>query len=358
MIQPELRPGAPIFLLGEAPGEQEVAKGLPFVGASGQELRRMLSIAGIEYSSCSVSNVFLERPPNNDLTRFSVSLKEARHSYALLPPNPLLPKTYIWRAVERNSYLDPHRLVPALLRLRQEILEAKPNLVVAMGNTACIALGLHESITKSRGTVHESPLTSSKVLPTFHPAAVLRQWELRPIVIADLMKAKRHSESAIWTRPQRTIHIPETPEEAESLLSFYQPGMLVSVDTETKNGLISTIGFSHEPSHATVIPFLNHEGDNRNYWPTHEAEVRVFQACRRILKDPAIKKLMQNGLYDVQYFLRVWRCPVYGFQEDTMLLHHAMFPELKKDLGTLGSLYTDEPSWKTMHHQSSNKREE
>jgi len=65
----------------------------------------------------------------------------------------------------------------------------------------------------------------------------------------------------------------------------------------------------------------------------------------------------QNGLYDLQYILRMGLRPA-NCQADTMLLHHSLFPELQKGLGFLGSIYTNEASWKLMREQDSNKRDE
>jgi hypothetical protein len=53
--------------------------------------------------------------------------------------------------------------------------------------------------------------------------------------------------------------------------------------------------------------------------------------------------------------------PVPGFLEDTMILHHAMYPELPKSLAFLGSIYTNDIAWKKMrerHGSQETKREE
>ena len=75
----DIRPSGPcpatIMLVGEAPGEQEVAQGAPFVGASGQELSRMLQEAGIMRSACFITNVVRIRPPGNDIGAFIAQRK-------------------------------------------------------------------------------------------------------------------------------------------------------------------------------------------------------------------------------------------------------------------------------------------
>jgi hypothetical protein len=63
-------------------------------------------------------------------------------------------------------------------------------------------------------------------------------------------------------------------------------------------------------------------------------------------------KIAQNGLYDLNILWRSYGITVRNFEEDTMLLHHALQPESEKGLGFLGSVYTDEASWKMMRTKS------
>ena len=62
----QIRPTGPapakVMIVGEAPGDQEVRESAPFVGASGQELSRMLMEAGIHRSQCFVTNVIRIKP--------------------------------------------------------------------------------------------------------------------------------------------------------------------------------------------------------------------------------------------------------------------------------------------------------
>ena len=60
-----------------------------------------------------------------------------------------------------------------------------------------------------------------------------------------------------------------------------------------------------------------------------------------------IPKIFQNGMYDLQYLMRMG-LRVRACDEDTMLMHHAICPEMNKGLGFLGSIYTNEPAWKLM----------
>jgi len=57
--------GATYFLLGEAPGSEEDAQGIPFVGQSGRRLDKLLALAGIDINACYLSNCVRCRPPSN-----------------------------------------------------------------------------------------------------------------------------------------------------------------------------------------------------------------------------------------------------------------------------------------------------
>ena len=65
-----LRPGSHIFVVGEAPGEDEDRSGIPFVGKAGKLLNQLLEQAGINRAEVSIGNVARERPPGNKITFF------------------------------------------------------------------------------------------------------------------------------------------------------------------------------------------------------------------------------------------------------------------------------------------------
>lgn len=326
-----------IMLLGEAPGETEQAKGVPFVGSSGSELRRMLDEAGISLDSCFRTNVLHSRPPNNKLFEMTLDKKELQ---AYGHPDYDLPAMKVDNKVR---YLHPS-LLPEIERLDREIERCNPNLIVALGNTALWALTGRQNISSVRGTVL-SGFHNRKILPTYHPAAVLRQWDLRPIVVTDLMKAKRQMEFPEILRPSRKITVNVTLREIRRWVDEVLPSAsILSVDVETRNGQITEISFSEAIDKALVVPFI--KGYQENYWD-FASEVEALRLCRQILDDP-VPKLFQNGLYDIQYIWRTWHIAPRNSQHDTMLLHHAMYPEMAKGLGFLGSVYTDEPAWKLM----------
>lgn len=329
---------ARIALVGEAWGAEEEKERVPFIGASGYHLTKMLEEAGIARADCFLTNVFNIHPQGNKLEEFCGDKKEALKGY------PALIKGKYVRA-EFSSELE---------RLGDELIEVNPNLIIALGNTACWAILGRTAITKLRGTTTLSTHTVEgfKVLPTYHPAAILRQWELRPTTIFDLHKAKRESLSPDIIRPEREIWIEPTLEDLHEFFRRYIQGCpILSVDIETVGSTITCIGFAPSTKIALVIPFLDGRKLGRSYWPTPQHEAKAWKFVKQVLEDKSIKKLFQNGLYDLKFIWRTTGIKTYGASEDTMLLHHALQPESLKSLGYLGSLYTNEGSWKQMRQR-------
>jgi DNA polymerase len=326
-----------IMLVGEAWGEQEEQQHQPFVGTSGWILDGMLSQIGLTRRDCALTNCFNLRPkPSNDIKNLCGSKADG------IPGLPAL--------VKGKFVLAKYK--PELDRLYREINEVQPNIIVALGATAAWALLRSTGIKAIRGSVtftHPAlPIDRTyKVIPTYHPAAVARQWTERPVVIADLDKAKRESESPDYTRPERLLWIYPTLEDLEEYERLYiRDAVQLSVDIETWGNQITCIGFAPSPNSGIVIPFVCESREGKNYWPTIEEELAAWNYVRRWL---AMKpSLFQNGMYDIQFLWRSYHIPVPLAAEDTMLLHHAFQPEMEKGLGFLASIYTDEMSWKFM----------
>lgn len=363
----------PLILLGEAQGENEARINKSFVGASGIELLRMLSEAGvIELISADYdylnkfyqtsdprfvdciwqlhpelyrTNVFQRHPPGNRLELFCGPKAEGIRGYP---------------ALLKSKYVR-QEFIPELERLGDEILAVNPNLIVCLGNTALWALAGTTGITKLRGTTLISTHTALgfKLLATYHPSAVLRQWELRPTTVIDLMKAGREREYPEIRRPAREIWIEPTVEDIYEFDRVHlSHSERIAVDIETAGNQITCIGFAADTRNAIVIPFVDYSRRNRCYWPDTATEAAAWRIVSEILQRPRPPKVFQNGLYDIAFLWRSVGIRVLGAEEDTMLCHHALQPESLKSLGFLGSIYCDEGAWKHMRKTTTIKADE
>lgn len=334
-----------IFILGEAFGVEEEKAKTPFVGASGYELTRMLSEAGIHRADCYLSNVLNLHPPGNDLESLCGSKLGGVVGYPAIRP---------------SKYLRAE-FQPELDRLADELIEVNPNVVLALGNTALWALTGKTAISKLRGatTLSTHCATGFKILPTYHPAAILRQWDLRPIAIVDFQKALRESAFPDIRRPYREIWIEPTLDDIHAFFAQYLPASrLLSVDIETSGKRVTCIGFAPSRRVSLVVPFDDKRKLGGNYWPTVEREREVWGLIKTVLENPSPPKLFQNGMYDIAFLYRSYGIRVRNAGEDTMLLHHALQPESQKDLGFLGATYSDEGAWKQMRVKKTTKRED
>jgi DNA polymerase I-like protein with 3'-5' exonuclease and polymerase domains/uracil-DNA glycosylase len=347
------------MIVGEAPGADEEARGEPFVGASGLELTRMLTEAGISRSECFVTNVCRIRPPRNEIELFlrkpfSKSGKPTKEDAKKLREG-IDPKKFV---PLRNLIVHP-AVKEGFELLKKEILLVKPNIIITVGNTSMFVLTGRWGITKWRGSMlgtdTEIPgkeLVQSefktqvpwKVIPTYHPAAILRQWDWRAVLVADLRRAARFRDGSAYPTPKWNFIIRPTYEQAIStldqlLLRVGQGEKLkLSHDIETRAGHIACIGISWSRFDAICIPLMS-VGSPEGYWSL-DRESAIVERLSRLLTHPNTEVIGQNHTYDSQYtdrhFLFTPRLTC-----DTMIGQHALFSDMPKALYFIASLYCD-----------------
>lgn len=363
----------PLFILGEFPVQSDITIGSKFCSPAGIELIRMMGEAGIlaltssdrdyinrYYSTQDTTlidmiwrmhpeihraNVFKTHPQSSDIANLCGPKSEGIRGFPAI-----ITSKYI--RAEFEADLDA---------LADEILRVDPNLILCLGNTALWALAGRTGVKTLRGTTLLSTHTAAdyKLLPTYHPIAVIRQWDTRPTVVADLSKAAIENTFPEIRRPRREIWIEPTLADVTKFFAEHiRPNRLLSVDIETSGSRITCIGFAPTRELAIVIPFDDERAKGGCYWETPKLERACWELIRRVLSDGSIPKLFQNGLYDITFLWRAYGIKVMGAAEDTMLLHHALQPEALKGLGYLGSVYSDEGSWKGMRKHETVKKED
>lgn len=129
-------PHAPLMLIGEGPGEQEDRQGLAFVGPAGQLLTRMLAAISLPRDRVYICNVVKCRPPAN-----------------------------------RDP--APEEAETCLPYLRAQVALVRPRVIALLGRVACqYTLREQISVTRDHGRWFERK--GVWMMPTFHPAALLR----------------------------------------------------------------------------------------------------------------------------------------------------------------------------------------
>lgn len=314
---------ARLMIIGEAPGENEVREGKPFVGASGQELNRMLQEANIMRSEVYVTNVCRHRPPDNDISHFISGLKK--------PPTER-------HVAFKNRWVTPE-VTAGYEELKAEIRMVQPNLIVAVGNLAMWALTGEWGITKWRGSQMRSADFAVNVIPTIHPAAVLREWKIRAAVVNDLRRAKRHMQSKVYDNiPSWNFIVRPSFEQVRHtmvmlLARLAEAELWIDFDIETVYGHIDCFSVSWSRNDAICIPLKG------NYWSELE-EAYIIHWAYQILTHKNCKVRWQNGLYDAQYVHKHWHF-IPNHAQDTMITQHSVFCAQPKGLGYLASMYCD-----------------
>ena len=311
---------AKIYLVGEAPGEQEVDKGEPFCGGAGRILNALLMSAGIHRAKCRIGNLALVRPPGNNFGWF----------------------------LDRNNPEGEAHLVKGMTQLDKDIKQVKPNVICALGAAASVVLCGRSKITKIRGSIYWSDEYNCKVIPTIHPAAIMRMWDYSPLALFDLKRVKLESESRELDIPKRELVVAPTFEivyrELERLMKVKRVAFDIETQREEGHKNMLSIAFSDNPNWAICIPFENEKGEP--YFSLDE-EIYVLKKIKNLLESD-VEKVAQNAQFDVGFLSHHNGINVNNLVLDTMCAQHTLYPELKKGLDILCSIFTKQPYYKDM----------
>ena len=145
-------PNADLMFVGEAPGRDEDIQGMPFVGRAGQKLTQIIEAIGLKRDDVYIANVIKCRPPDN-----------------------------------RNP--EPDEVESCEPFLFRQVDTIKPKVIVALGTFAARSLlKTTDPISRLRGRVYD--YRGAKLVPTFHPAFLLRNPSCRRDVWEDMKKVR------------------------------------------------------------------------------------------------------------------------------------------------------------------------
>lgn len=362
-----------IAFVGEAPSDYERLYGQPLVGPSGRTFDQLLRISGLacdgaDYqpperarrvrrmlaarSEFLVTNVFDEQLPEvggkaNQVRGWCAGTEEAKKWEGYTLPQ-----------IKGAGWLRPERC-GHLVRLADELSRSGCNLIVPLGSTALWAFTGISDITLARGAVSQARfiMPGCKLLPTYHPAHVQQDWRLFHVVVADLVKAAAEAEFAEVRLVKRRIYIRPTLSDLPGWRAALLQAPRLAVDIETAKQQITCIGFAPSSSEAYVIPFADYGAPSHSYWPTVEAEMQAWALVREVC-ECLVPKTFQNGLYDAYYLVRQAGIWPRGYDEDTRLMHHALYPELPKSLAFMGATYASAGPWKLLADHGREKRDD
>lgn len=313
-----------IIIVSEAPTQVEAQTGTPFAGGAGQMLSHMLSRAGISMSQCFMTNVV--HTPTPGATFDSWYTKKNLLQY-----------------------------VVGVQRLKFNLQDIKPNLVIALGNGPLRALTGKQGIDKHRGSIYDSTLVpGQKVIATYSHGFPMKVWQAKAVMEIDFTRCAYDAQFPELRLPVREHVL--NPDKATALLIANEmvKAEWLAIDIECvfdeKSGFwkLVCVGFSDRPGRGMVLPWT--DDFNKHL-------IRMLCEC-------SVKKVYQNGMFDVSV-LRTEGVNPKNFAWDTMSAHHCLMPEaasgedemqllvgkkkfsvLRKGLGFQTSIYTREQYYK------------
>jgi uracil-DNA glycosylase family 4 len=287
-----------ILFVGEAPGEQENRKGLPFMGRSGRLLRETLAqVIDTVSIRAGITNVVRCRPPLN----------------------------------RDPSATEIRSCAPQLLR---ELAARKPKVIVPLGNVSLTYLTGVSGITLVCGQVLRCSVAGFEdlmVVPCLHPSYVCQMdHELERFVAAietavAVYKGKRKALPGLGA-----CYVLDSAGDVESLVQLYRAEKkLVAFDTETgslhplsnsPHPRLLCVSLSNREGESFVIPCDHADSPWRNGERSVERE-RIRAALCSLFGDESVPKVGQNEKFDRQFLRACLGAEVRGQVFDTMLTH-------------------------------------
>jgi len=301
---------ADLLIVGMAPGHEELAQQVPFVGGSGRILARVLRDAGLSIERIRITNVI--------------------NCYPLA----------------KGDKISPEQLKACSARFVAEMLASEARVVFCLGADALFRVaGMKGEITKWRGHLLSPSdcvppvLTKGKealplalpsrcewVIPSLHPAFIMRGG-LRPLpmLAEDTKRVARALRNDLCI-----VSVGGAGDAIAPCVALPGP---IACDIETDSaGAIDRIGLA-SITNGTI---------SSGSWPWSGA---ARAAATDALGDPRTTKVFHHAGFDIEHLANAG-CEVRGKLWDTMWAGQMIQPDLDKNLDTMSSLYLDIPRWK------------
>lgn len=307
---------SPLLFVGEALGEVEATRGIPFVGPAGKVLDHILRRRGLDRQEQRIANLVSCQPPNDWLDGAPWEYEAVNHC---------------------RQYLEP-------------VLQEDHKVVVALGGSATrrlLGLGRQGHVQANwHGTVQRDPTDRFWIVPTYHPSFLQRgQFKYFGVVAHDLQVALDVAATGLDRRPSSLVIDPTIEwfdQWVKEYLNALEGGQEVwlAIDIETKGkGTdegeikddkydITRINFSYSEEEGTTVPWAGAYKD----------------AARRLLSSSGVK-VFWNANYDITG-LRLAGFDVSEPIIDAMDAWHILQPDLPKGLGFVAPFYSDYGAWK------------
>lgn len=322
-----VRPNGPtdarIMIITDAPSFEDMRRGDILAGGGGWELNKMLMEVGLNRGQCYCTSILKELQPDDLFCYTKTKLKKEGHRYSCIGGK------WVLNSLKGN-----------ITAIQQEIALVQPSIIITLGDLSLWALTENWGIAKWRGSMLS--YNGIRLLPTYSPNILYAQWDLRPIIVQDLRRAKAYQDKE-WPlvewhfsiRPSFTAAL----DVLQQLYLWCEIGLTsIAVDIETRAHNIACLGLAWSTKDAICIPFMQ-LGKPDGYWSEAE-EAEIVFALYKLLTHPNCQIKGQNFLFDAQYIYRAWHF-ITNTPFDTMTTHHTLFSGMQKSLDFICSFHNE-----------------
>lgn len=294
------------LVIAEAPGQEEQIMGEPLVGGSGKLFDGLCSKAGVSRDSLTLINTIQCRPPDNVYPLAS----EARQYISKADADTAVAQCY-------RQHVKPVLTGHAWKRID------------ILGDRSLAAVTGKSGIYNWRGLITEAiDLPGQEiVVPTIHPAALMRDQSMLPVVVSDLKKS--------LVQPPEHYNVYPSLQDVKN---FQATTFCFDIENNQFTGEVYMVGLSDRSFNAICVPFKG----------PYIAELRrIFQAAKAVIGHNIIQ-------HDLPHLGRAGvvlnpESLIY----DTILMHHLVQPDLPHDLEFVASIFINKKAWK--HQMQQNK---
>lgn len=296
-------------LIGESPGKDEVQLQEPFVGMTGDELNLVLAENGLPRSDLFIINAMGCQPPLGMKNEINM------------------------RAAAKACRPWMYSIIRATIR--------RPKPTLAMGKWAgFLATGKARAIGDARGFIRRVNKRLTPLILTWHPTyALFRQpWAMADFM-TDMDRFARVVRGELEPMPRAVLK--PTIKQIAKLAS--EPFITVDIETGAATRAFPWTG--KDPTQATlkVIGLGTANVGYSMWWADQSDEMKVL--VRRLLRDPRIVKVMQNGYWFDRRILKRFGFTIRNVR-DTRDIRRALSTTSRLSLGYMASTYLDVPPWK------------
>ena len=263
------------MIVGDYPSGEDSNAGKIFTGPAGELLNDTLALCElatlspcdchnsmtcwerkVDRSDLHLANVFSMKPRGNNVDNFFLKKAAAKKAGATSP----------YGSFGSRGILAPE-FAGEVQRLREEINATRPVLILGLGAIALWALTGYDKISSYRGVVLPCKLKPAlKVLCTYAPSAVIRDYSFRPILVADIQKAKAEAEFPEIRRKTRVVWWAESL--ADCLLfekTHLQKAKCIATDVETAAGQVTHFSLAGSDKAGLVVELWDKHSGRSNF---------------------------------------------------------------------------------------------